>query len=156
MTKAEVSNDIYISLRDRSTVWNNLPVLPAIFLVGLIVMAVKKIKATMNTRVKGSRLRLAAKKVFEDMGFLVDIVEKTHRFAPIRDCFGVADLIAIKKNSVVLIQVTANRPHTHGQFEEFSREYCGSNVGMQQWVWIDNKGWRVFAYEDGKKIRVPK
>jgi len=102
-----------------------------------------------NTYVKGGRVRLIAKKELESDDWLVNITERTGKFIKEKDLFGVADLCAIKKNQIKLVQVTCNRPHTHWKMARFSEQYCGNNVQLEQWVWINRQGWVKYAYQEG-------
>jgi hypothetical protein len=66
--------------------------------------------------------------------------------------FGLFDLVAIKKGDCVFAQVTCNRPHTHKDYQEFSRDYHNNGIEFWQFVHYDRKGWRTFQYRMGMKI----
>ena len=85
-------------------------------------------------------------------GFLVDTVEKTGRFHKQKDLFGLFDIFCIKKGSAVLIQITSNRPHPHKPYQDFSKNYHNNGIEIQQWVYYDRKGWRIFEYRMGMKL----
>ena len=80
----------------------------------------------------------------------MDKVEKTGKFAKVKDLYGLYDLIAITKKEVMFVQVTSNRPHTHKKYLGFSEMF--PNITHKQFVWIDRKGWKIFTYRKGKKI----
>jgi len=100
----------------------------------------------MNTYKKGSRVRLEARRLLEAMGYLVEITERTVKYEK-RDLFGIADLIGLKNNLVVFVQVSCNRPHTHSVFREFAKKYAGDNIHVEQWIHYDRAGFKVFKYD---------
>lgn len=102
----------------------------------------------MTSRSKGNRNRRACITLLEQQGFVVDVVEKTSRFAKIKDLFGLFDIVAISSKKVVFIQVTTNSPHSHQPLSDFKALY--PFVGVAQYVWYDYKGFKVFTYsKDG-------
>lgn len=106
----------------------------------------------MSARQKGSRIRLKVKKWFEAQGYLVDIVEKTSRFAKNKDLFGEFgdggfDLIAIGEGSLVLIQVKTNRPDQPDYYIDFAKKYCNDVVECLVATWYDRDGLRLQYYE---------
>ena len=100
----------------------------------------------MKTRVKGNRIQLKAINELTIQGWLVGKTERTGKFIKIKDLFGLADLIAIKPNKVKFVQCTCNRPHTHLPYKVFALQYCGSCIQLEQWVWVDRKGWLLYEY----------
>lgn len=100
----------------------------------------------MNTYAKGSRIRLQARKELESDGWLVNIAERTGKFISQKDLFGVADLVALKKNTLLFVQVTSSRPHSHWKMRDFAVRYCGQNIMLEQWVWINRQGWKKYKY----------
>ena len=104
-----------------------------------------------NTRAKGSRIRLKCIKELEANGYLVGIVERTGKFIKIKDLFGLFDLCAIGYGQVRFIQVTCNKPHPHKPYTDFSDKYVASNpsIVVEQHVWYDKgkeKGWKKWLY----------
>lgn len=91
-----------------------------------------------NTRAKGRRNQNKAIKWLEEKGYRVAIAERTGKFIKEKDAFGLADLIAIKKNLVVFVQVTTNKPHSHKPYKEFAKKYCGDNLLLWQVVFKDH------------------
>lgn len=88
----------------------------------------------MNTRRKGNRARVKVRKLLEGSGWKVAVVESSNMFAKERDLFNVADLIAIKKNRVLFVQVRdATWPHPHGKFVKFFKEFGGETLRMSQY-----------------------
>jgi len=99
-----------------------------------------------NLRRKGNRSRLKAIKELQEAGWIVDVVEKTNRYAKEKDCFGLFDLLALRGGQVMLLQISTNRHHTHFQFEEFAKKYAFNNIMIEQWVSIDRGGWKKHSY----------
>lgn len=100
----------------------------------------------MNSRVKGNRARRKCIQELQELGFAVDVVEKTSRFSKQKDMFGLFDLVAIHPDGLPgFIQVTVNRPHPHKKYKEFAKVY--PFITVHQWVWVDYKGWRKFTYD---------
>lgn len=108
----------------------------------------------MTSRDKGNRVRRKCIERLKLGNFKVDVVEKTGRFQPIKDLYGLFDLIAIDEFHTYLIQVTCNRPHNHHAYIGFAKQYKTEFRHIEQWVWIDRKGWTIFMYDkDGNKLR---
>ena len=106
-----------------------------------------------NPRQKGYRTQCKAIAALEEQGFLVGVVERTGRFIKVKDLFGLYDLIAIKKGECHFVQVTSNRPHSHKEYQEFSKVYHNNGIQYWQWVHYDRKGWVKFRYIQGAKIQ---
>lgn len=107
----------------------------------------------MSTRDKGNRVQRKCIEHLEEQGFLVGKVEAGGKFAKVKDLFGLFDLVAIHPNKEInFVQVTTNRPHTHKNFEEFSKKYNLVGTTYKQYVWYDRKGWKIFTYVGGKKL----
>jgi len=104
-----------------------------------------------TTRRKGNRNQLKAIKSLEEEGYEVAKVEQKGKFVPIKDMFGLFDLVAINPSNIMFVQVTSNRPHTHKEYLEFSKKYTNPDPLIIQMVWVDRKGWKVFDYSNGKK-----
>ena len=101
-----------------------------------------------SNRAKGNRNQLKAIRFMEEKGFLVDKVEKTGKFAKVKDLFGLFDFVAIEKGKVCFVQVTTNTPHTHKKYQSFADQY---ELTTLQFVWFDRKGWKIFSYHKNKK-----
>lgn len=107
------------------------------------------------SRQKGNRIRLKIKKWFEAQGYLVDVCEKTHRFAKFKDLFGEAfddedggfDLIAIAPESLVFIQCKTNRPSKPDWFQKFAEQYGDHTIETLVGTWYDREGLRLQYYE---------
>lgn len=94
---------------------------------------------TSKNRRKGNRSRLLAIKELEEDGWLVDVVEKTSRYAKNKDLFDLFDLIAIKKGVIQLIQISTNTNHPHKAYSEFNEKYGNPHLLISQWVKKDYK-----------------
>lgn len=99
-----------------------------------------------NTRAKGNRNQLKVIKYLEREGFLVDKVEKHGKFVKQKDMFGLFDLVAIRKGNILLVQVTCNRNHPHKKFQEFSNMYANESIYIEQYIWMDYKGFVQYIY----------
>lgn len=107
-----------------------------------------------NARAKGSRNE---KKYIDELvsqSWLVDRVEKKGKFLKEKDLFGLFDLIALKGNITMLVQVTTNRPHTHKDYSDFAKKWYHPLRRIRQVVWYDRKGWVIFDYDQFKKDKV--
>jgi hypothetical protein len=109
----------------------------------------------LNARRKGNQNVTRVMSLFFDMGYLVGDVEKTNRFAKVRDLYGLFDVVAVHPTKMpCFIQITSNKPHTHGPYLEFSRLYSG-HQNIVQIVYVDSLGFVGYVYlQDGKKIIV--
>ena len=103
----------------------------------------------MSSRQKGWKNRRKCIVWLQDNGFIADTVEKTGKFATQKDMFGLWDIVAMNETRMKFIQVTSNRHHTHKPYRDFSKHYRLPNLSLEQWVWIDRKGWRIFEYFGG-------
>lgn len=104
----------------------------------------------MNTRAKGNRIQLKIIKQLRSEGWLVAKTERAGKFIKEKDLFGIGDLIAVKKidnkTIIKIIQSTCGRPHTHKKYREFSDSFCTDYFKVEQWVWIDRKGFKKHTY----------
>lgn len=107
-----------------------------------------------NNKTKGNRNQLKCIRELESSGWLVDKVEKTGRFAKIKDLYGLFDIVCVKKNKTLYVQITTNKPHTHKNYQSFARKYGGKNLLVEQWVWYDRRGWRKIVYQSSGKKKV--
>jgi len=109
----------------------------------------------MNLKQKGNRNRLKAIKYFESYGYDVAVVERTGRHIKVKDMYGLFDLVAIRKDLCLFIQVASNRPHVHKAFEEYSLRYVFRSIKFIQIVWIDRKEEpKLFEYIKGRRRRI--
>jgi hypothetical protein len=104
----------------------------------------------MNTRAKGNRIQLKLIKKLRLEGWLVAKTERTGKFIKEKDLFGIGDLICLKKTEgktkIKIIQSTTNRPHTHKKYKEFAEKFGEEYLKVEQWVWVDRKGWKTYSY----------
>lgn len=107
----------------------------------------------MNSRTKGNRNQRKAIEYYESMGYKVSKAEQGGKFNKEKDLFGLFDLVAFKASCVHFIQVTTNRPHTHGDYIEFAKEHCYTNIHVVQMVWYDRKGWKIWDYKKSGVIK---
>lgn len=106
-----------------------------------------------NRRAKGNKIALACKKRLESEGWLVDSCDKKQRFCngP-RDLFGLFDLAAIRAGKMLLVQCTSEVPHTHRHYQLFVDTYGPlADIFVEQWVWRNRVGFKVYRYEHGKE-----
>ena len=116
---------------------------------------------TSKTRAKGNRSVIKAINYYENDGWLVDKVEKTGKWVFEKDLFSKAcdgfDLIGIKQNKVVFIQVKTNKPATQKTYIAFSRLYAGQNVNVEVYTWYDRRGPVIHQFfSNGKVNRLDK
>lgn len=90
--------------------------------------------------------------MLKEVGYLVDTVEKTSKFAKVKDLFGLFDVISLKFDHMILIQVTTSKPHPHNKYLKFVKEYGNEYLWIEQWVWIKYYGFNIYKYyPSGKK-----
>ena len=106
-----------------------------------------------NARAKGSRIEKKCIDEITSLGYLVDRVEKKGKFLKAKDLFGLFDIVCIKRGEVIFVQVTCNKQHTHTLYQDFSRTYHNNSLKIQQWIYYDHKGWVVFDYVLGTKLK---
>lgn len=104
------------------------------------------------SKAKGNRTRYKCIEYYEDLGYQVETVEKTHRFAKIKDLFGLFDLLAIKDREVLFIQVKTNTPATQKPFKNWAQAHCSKSIRCICWTWYDRKGPRIQEYLPNRKI----
>ena len=106
----------------------------------------------MKTRVKGNRVRRAAIEKLTEEGFQAAVIERTGKFIDEKDAFGIGDLLAIGRGFhdetwIEIIGVTCNRPHVHKPYMEFAKKFAAQYFHIEQWVWFDRKGWKIYRYD---------
>ena len=100
----------------------------------------------MNAKQKGWRTVRKGREVLHQMGYITDTVEKTSRFAKQKDCFKLWDVLALKPRTLIFIQFTTTKPHTHKPFQQFANEYGTDQLWFEQWVWIKYTGFKRYKY----------
>ncbi len=110
-------------------------------------------KKRINTNNKGNRIQRKAIEELEVSGWLVSKAgQQRGRFTKEKDLFGLFDIVAIKRGTLLLIQLTVNKPHTHKKYIKFSEDFSNEGLEYWQWVWYDRKGWKKFLYRYGEMI----
>lgn len=105
-----------------------------------------------RTRQKGNRSQRRAIEYYQSDGWLVDKVEKTGKFITDKDLFNLFDLVGIKNNKTVFVQVKTNRPPPQKEYLEFAEEYAGPNILVESYTWYDRKGARILQYYQNNHI----
>ena len=107
-----------------------------------------------NKNAKGNRIQRKCIKLFESQGYLVSKAgQQRGRFSTEKDLFNLFDIACITKGQLLLVQITCNRPHAHKKFQEFSKEYANNNIKYLQYVYYDRKGWIMWEYKMGMKLK---
>ena len=99
-----------------------------------------------NPRQKGNRVQLKLINYLKSQSWLVSKAEVGGKFVKEKDMFGLFDLVCIKPCTILLVQVTCNTPHTHRKYQEFSNKYANESIWIEQYVWIDYKGFKRYIY----------
>ena len=108
-----------------------------------------------SPRQKGNRTVRRAVEFYGSQGYLVDRVEKTGRWIVDKDLFSLFDLIGIRKNEVVLIQVKTNQPPTQSAYVEFAQKYSGTAIRVEAFTWYDRMGYVIHQFfSDGSVTRI--
>lgn len=105
-----------------------------------------------NTRQKGNRSVRKARDYYEEQGWKTDVVEKTGKFIFEKDLYGLFDVVGIKKNQVIFVQVKTNRPPTREPFKDFAKDYAGKNLRIQSYTWYDRRGPIIHSFLSSGKI----
>lgn len=108
---------------------------------------------TVNPKAKGYRTVAKCRKFYEGDGWKIANVEKTSRFIQEKDLFGLFDLIGIRKNEVIFIQVKTNRKPKLTEYEEFAKKYCGDAIKCELYIWFDRKGPVVYKFTKTETIK---
>ena len=100
---------------------------------------------------KGLRTQRKCVQYYLDEGWTVEVVERTHKFAKIKDLFNLFDILAIKERGesepiVAFIQVKTNQPATQKRYKEWATKYCSDNIWCIVQTWYDHKGWIIQRY----------
>ncbi len=99
-----------------------------------------------NTRAKGAKNELRAKKLLESEGYLVYRVKGSTKWNKDVDIFGLFDLFGInKKGYIKLVQVKTNRKPNMRPFFEFESTYGNYWITVEVWVWYDRKGFKRYV-----------
>lgn len=95
-----------------------------------------------NTTKKGNRNQLAARKILENAGYLVESKPRTKYHSP--DFYGLFDLLAIKGKYIRLIQVKSQLSHFYTGRKNI-KEWLAlhkPSVICEVWVKENKKPWR--------------
>jgi len=97
----------------------------------------------MNTYAKGNRREREARKILESQGWLVDRKNRSKYASP--DLFGCFDLIAIKQNQTLLVQVKSNRSDFYKARKQIAgwKQTHSVTIQCQLWLKENNKEWRI-------------
>lgn len=99
----------------------------------------------MNTRVKGRKNELKAKKTLEDQGYTVEVTKSPSKWQKQQDLFGLWDMMAIKADDILFIQVKTNRNAPKEFYDKVALWPCPNTVRKQVWVYYDRvKEPRIF------------
>lgn len=96
-----------------------------------------------NSRQKGRRSVQRAIDYYTLQGYRLEKVEKTGRFVVEKDLFGLFDLLGIKKNQTIFIQVKTNKPATLQPYIDFAVMYAGTSFLIENFTWYDRSGFIV-------------
>lgn len=100
-----------------------------------------------NTRQKGRRNELRAKKELESWGYKTYLVRNPHKWSKENDIFGLFDLVAIGKAGVKFVQVKTNRKPNLQKYQNFIDEYgsVDRKISGIVMVWHDRIGWKTYS-----------
>lgn len=119
------------------------------------------------SRGKGNRtIREKAKPFYEGFGFVVGKTEAVSRFAKVQDLFSDIfdedaeeyrdtgfDLLALRPDKVIFVQVTTNNPKTQKFYKEFARRYGSDVVKVHVFTHYDRDGFRIQDYQPDGTIK---
>jgi hypothetical protein len=118
----------------------------------------------MSNRSKGNRIiREKAVPHYEEQGFIVDRAEQTGRYVKEKDLFSGGldgdyndtgfDLVAIRSDKIILIQVTTNKPKVQKWYKDFAEKFANDVVEVHVYTWYDRKGPRIQNYQKDRTIK---
>ncbi len=93
----------------------------------------------MNTRQIGRQTELKAKKLLEEDGWLVHLVDMPQKFKKNQDMFGCWDILAVKKNIFKLVQIKTNQWSDLRECKNFKQEYFYNHPFVLCEVWMYDK-----------------
>lgn len=85
---------------------------------------------------KGARLEYKARDALSERGYTVIRSAGSH---------GAADLVALKADDVVLVQVGKRGKSVAAAARLLAAVAAPGNVRREVWVWVPRKGWRIAA-----------
>jgi hypothetical protein len=100
-----------------------------------------------HPRAKGNRNRRKAIDYYTSQVWLVDVVEKTGKFVVVKDLYSLFDLIGVKENKTILIQVKTNKPDKLEFFQDFANQYGGDNLLVEMIVYYDREGPTIHKFK---------
>lgn len=107
-----------------------------------------------NSRAKGNSSVRKAIAYYTDEGWLVDKVEKTGKYIKDKDLYNLFDLVGVKSNQTIFIQVKTNRPANKEGYVKFAKKYAGEHLFIECYTWYDFVGPTIHSYRrTGKVIR---
>lgn len=98
----------------------------------------------MNTRHKGRKNELEAKKLLEQAEWTVLMVENPKQWNKGVDYFGLFDLIAIKGPYKKFIQIKTNRVPPFKKYNDWGKKHANEYDSVEVWVRIDRQGWKTY------------
>jgi len=128
------------------------------------------------SKTKGRRTQNKAIEYLQEQGYLVDTVEKTGRFRKYKDLYSSVcvscflsrgeddccknpdpfegfDIIGIKPDETVYVQIKTNSPATQRTFKKFAKRYAGPHLRVFCYTWYDRDGFRIQEYLPTGKIK---
>ena len=93
--------------------------------------------AKINTRAKGRKNEIKAKKILEAAGYDVELTKSPSKWAEQQDLFGLWDLMAVKKNEIRFVQVKSNRMVYGVDLEPYLEWQCPDVCTKEIWVFKD-------------------
>ena len=103
----------------------------------------------MNSRSKGNKNERRAELLLKKLGY--ETQRAGYRRFKQNDFFGLFDILAIKPNENMLVQVKSNAKPVKKTFEDilaFANKYPQYTVNL--WVWRDRRGWRRWVVIGGE------
>lgn len=117
---------------------------------------------------KGTKYRKKAIDYLRNNGYVVDVVERTSRWIKYKDLFsgiclkcwgdqpecceqprklGGFDIVALKEDEIILIQVKTSRKPTLKDYKKFAKKYASETLKVQAYTWIKYKGFTVTDFK---------
>ena len=92
-----------------------------------------------NTRRKGRKNELKARDFLLGLGYLVELTKNPSRFQKQQDLFGLWDLMAIRDDGILFIQVKSNRRVYGKELARYLNFPKPPGCSLQIWTYWDRK-----------------
>lgn len=94
-----------------------------------------------SPRTKGRLTEKRCEKKLQELGYITYLVPPSRPFQQVQDIFHLWDLIAMRGDEVLFVQVKTNYHSGYVKYRKFQENFPG--VRCQLWNWQTHNGWIV-------------